>query len=331
MSKVNVSAIICYTTIKNNLPLLENCLISIKNAAKQQVNLKILVNVETDGQPNFGKLNKHINDVLIAKPKSFYTSRHNKSIDYCIKKHKPDYILLINDDAWVNKKIFQELNKCIDNSPEVIIPMIFRPDNKNLDSFGVEYFQSGYSKNNVFKNTPTQLASASCVLISASGLKKIKKLYGNYFTEIFGWYIEDVELFLRLRIIGAKFIKNPKMIANHIGSSTWGINSYFPSFHGARNTLWTIIINWPKKLIIRNIFNILLIQFWVFLFNTYKHGPGLYFRVLKETMQNFRQLTEIRKRYSKISSTSTFFNRRNKNIFSPVSFRTKQKIIVPGF
>lgn len=331
MQKIKVSAIICYTTLKNNLSLLENCITSIRSAARQEVDLKILVNVETDNQPKFGKISKYIDDFLIAKPKSFYTSRHNKSIDYCINKHKPDYILLINDDAWVNKKFFQELIKSAINLPEVIVPIIFRPNNKDLDSFGVEYFQSGYSKNNVFKNVPTQLASASCVIISTNGLKKIKKLYGNYFTEIFGWYIEDVELFLRFRIIGANFIKNSKMIANHIGSSTWGINSYFPSFHGARNTLWTIIINWPKKLIIRNIFNILIMQIWVMAYNTCKHGPKLYFRVIQETIKNFKQLKKIRERNSQISNDSIFFKKENRNIFSSVTFRTKQKITIPSF
>lgn len=331
MEKINVSAIVCYTTIKNNLPLLDNCLTSLKKAAKNYVNLKILVNVETNEKPTFGKTSKYINDILIAKPKSFYTSRHNKSIDFCIKNHNPDYVVLINDDAWVDKNFFKELISCIGDSPEVVVPLIYRPNNKNLDSFGVEYFQSGYSKNNVFKNIATQLASASCVVISKNGLEKIKKIYGSYFTEIFGWYIEDVELFLRMRIIGAEFLKNKKMKANHIGSSTWGINSYFPSFHGARNTLWTIIINWPKKLIIRNIFNILLMQFWVFAFNTYKHGPKLYLNVIRDTVKNFDQLKIIRKKHLKVSENSDFFNRNNRKIFSSITFRTKQDIKVPGF
>ncbi len=321
-----VCAIICTTAVKDNSALLKRCLESLHAAAGKTVKLKVVVNIETNQSYSFGKLKSKIHHVLESPVGSYYTTRHNQAIDYCLKKTTAEYLILINDDAWVEKDFFSQFVLNFNHQSDIVIPKILRGSGPTLDSFGVEYFRSGYSKNNVFESLTTQLASASCVMIRASFLRKIKKIFGFYFNDILGWYIEDVELFIRAKNTGGHFSKQPLMVAHHLGTTTWGRNSYFPVYQNTRNILWVIIMTWPTQFLRKNLINIMLVQLWVFLYTLIKFGPRLYFTALHETFTAWRELQVRRK---KILSSYRLPDEFEKT-FSSVSFRTKYGQVLPA-
>jgi len=321
-----VCAIVCTTTVRDNSKLLTQCLSSLRAAAKNQLKLTIIVNVESNTPHNFVKLAKAIDHIHTSPVGENYTTRHNTSIEFSLRQVKPDFMLLINDDSWVEKDFFAELNKMTAHRSDIIVPKILRGLGPDLDSYGVEYFRSGYTKNNVFLDLETQLASASCVLISSYLLRQIKKIYGFYFNEILGWYIEDVELFIRAKNTGAQFVKNQKLLAHHVGTSTWGKNTFFPVYQNTRNILWVIIMTWPSHYIRRNILNILLVQLWVLGFTCFKFGPQLYARAAIATFHQRKKLLAQRALIIPTYKKSEEFG----ETFSDVSFRTKTGIVIPA-
>jgi GT2 family glycosyltransferase len=74
------------------------------------------------------------------------------------------------------------------------------------------------------------------------------------FDEKFFCYMEDVDLAFRLRLLGYRCLHVPAAVVRHVGSgSSDGPHSYFATYHGHRNQVWTFVKNMPGYL------------FWVFL------------------------------------------------------------------
>lgn len=308
------------------MKLLRRCVESLNNAAKRFVKLKIIVHVEVeskDEQTSLGSLKGYIHHVYTFVRGSAYTDRNNFALDQTIHE-KSDYYLFINDDAWVDKHFLEEMIKTAkaQQTPEFIVPLIYAadPDRQNeLDSFGVEYFRSGYPKNAVSLSYTTTLGSFSCIIVSSSFLRKLKQTYGFYFVSILGWYLEDVELSIRARAIGARFVKNQKIIAYHYGSYTWKKRSYFVVFQTYRNILWLIILTWPLKIIVKHLLSILVVQLFILKNSLQYYGIRMYPQILYETIINFKLLLSLRK--SILSAYSRTFD--FESIFSSLTFRTR--------
>lgn len=249
--------------------------------------------------------------------KAGFAQMNNLAIDASLKKFVTDYFLLINDDAWVEDNFFKKFlgNK---NDADFLIPKILKANSGDIDSFGIEYFTSGYAKNSNFLKLKTTLAPAACLVIKADILEKIKRTYGFYFNEILFSYLEDVEFSIRALAVGAKIKKIKSVTARHVGSFSHGYKSYLVMYQTYKNIIWVIIMTWPKKSIFRHLFSILAIQAWIFLYSLVSHGPFLYAEVVFKTSQNFSKLLNLRKRI--ISSYHSDFD--FEKILSKYAFRT---------
>ncbi len=237
----------------------------------------------------------------------------------------PDYFLLVNDDMWVKETFFAEFLKGIEgNYTDVVAPLvidatILRAQKEVIiDSFGVEYFKSGYAKNSTDLDRETQLITASCMFVSSLLIKKMKRKYGFIFNDMFFFYLEDVEFSIRAKMIGATISKSASILSYHFGSTTSGKKSYFTMYQTYRNILWLIIMTWPTQIIMRNILNILLVQMWVFIYSIKSFGIFLYPRAIIETIVCSGKLLRMRKKIIGSYNKKTEFN----SLFSDLSFRT---------
>src|SRR5688500_3091772 len=93
------------TAGEQNMHLLEKCILSLVKAAQKNVQLKIVVNTELPIK-KFPKFWKHVSHTQTAIYRSGYSLRHNNAIGYALKNYSSDYLLLINDDAWVLPDFF---------------------------------------------------------------------------------------------------------------------------------------------------------------------------------------------------------------------------------
>lgn len=300
------------------------CIKSLKLSAKNKVQLQIIVVSENQKIKELQSPN-----LIYAKIGSGFAGMNNTAVSYALTTFNSDFFLLINDDAKVSKDFFSNfLDVLKTRIPDIVVPLVSTVDGKKIDSYGVEYFTSGYAKNSIKSSVKTSLFSASCVIVRASFIKKIISTFGYLFDELLYFYLEDVELAIRSFILGAKIVKVEQMSAYHWGSKSSGKKSYFTMYQTYRNILWVIIITWPIKTIFRNLPNIILVQAWTFFYSLQAFGPKMHWEILLDTIKNRKNLI----RHRKIVKKNNLLNHMEfSKLFSHYSFRTYHDIKIPSF
>lgn len=321
---MTIACVIPSTCSKKILPHLTRCILSLRAAAKGGVQLRIVV-VTQNTHPILTHIKQGLHKIVVVDKGAGFAEMNNRGIDQTIRNLKADYHVLINDDAWVEPNFFTIFTNIIKkNKPDFIAPLIYVSDSPALDSFGVEYFTSGYAKNSISLDTPTTLATAACVCIKTSFLRKLKRSFGFIFNPLLWYYLEDVELSIRAVTLGAKIQKNSSLVVHHIGSMTSGRKSYFTMYQTYRNILWVIILTWPLSTILSHFFKILLVQGWVILYSTIRFGPLLYVRLWIDTIKNSRSLFFNRQRILSAYPKRLDFEK----IFSRYAFRTYHGVTI---
>jgi GT2 family glycosyltransferase len=322
-----VTCIIPTNFSKKTFPYLTACLKSLQRSinASKKVQVHVILVTETAGVKK--KIHPLVKEIYIADKGSGFAGMNNLAIELSRKKYNSDYYLFLNDDTKVAADFFSQfLQMILTEDADFIIPFISQGKKSAIDSFGVEYFTSGYAKNALSAEIPTTLASASCLFVQTAFLDKLKKKFRFYFNPILFYYLEDVEFSIRAFNIGGKLMKNARLKVQHYGSTTSGKKSHFTMFQTYRNIIWVIILTWPMNVILRNIVNIFLVQVWTIFYSTKSFGPQMYLRILLETFQNFATLTTYRRKtiaqYSKKVSFSS--------LFSLYAFRTYHDFKIPS-
>ncbi|OGV91475.1 hypothetical protein A2783_01580 [Microgenomates group bacterium RIFCSPHIGHO2_01_FULL_45_11] len=314
-----INVIIPSTLNKTIKPHVTRCIHSLlKSSRSAKIKIRIFV-VTTKNKTSPQLSVKNVDTVIQAPNQAGFAEMNNKAIKQTIHSYPANYYLLINDDAWIATTFFKEFKK-ISGSPDFIIPLVCKKNKKQIDSFGGEYFNSGYAKKSTGLKNPTTVAPASCLLIKTEFLKRLKKIYGYIFNPILHYYHEDVDLSIRACAVGTKMLKVKSMIAFHMGSTTSGKKSYFVMYHSYRNIIWVMIMNWPIKTLIRNLSNIILVQTWAILYSCIKYGPVLYLGIFLDTYKHSSELvTYRRKNLGSFPQGFEFYS-----VLSKYAFRTRQ-------
>ena len=305
---MRVTCIIPSTCTGMVLTYLRKCIDSLRKSSElSKVELRVLVVVDSSSVKNPFK--SEIDLFLYAGEKPGFAQMNNIGIEEALKTFPPDYILLINDDAWVENNFFTRLIKILKYSkPELICPLVYKGTSSKIDSFGTEYFRSGYAKSAEELNIETTLAPAACLLVKASFLRRVKNVYGFYFNPIFHSYYEDTEFSIRTLMIGGVIKKDVKLVARHFGSLSFGKHSSKVIYYSLRNLVWVIILTWPSRFIFRHFLKIAFIQALFFL-----EFFQIYLRIFVDTLKNLKQLLVIRgqivPKYSKDIDFGTLLSR----------------------
>lgn len=316
MRIVSITPSTCSTKM---LPYLSKCVSSLKESSDEVVDLVTTV-VSDNRKGRQVTLHLELDNYYLVNKNTGFSQMNNVAISEAISIYKPDYILLINDDAWVAKDFFQEFVKSIKHKqPDVIIPLVLNSKGNEIDSFGAEYFLSGFAKTANDTDLFTSIAPASCLLITSTCIKKIKKRYGYVFNPILFFYLEDVEFSIRAQAINTELFKNQDLIAYHGGSKTARDKSYFKIYHAYRNVIWLIMLTWPPRIIIKNIFAILKVQGIAFIKSTARFGLLIYPRMVMSTVQNLTKLLKLRETTMKGYNDDFQFE----SLFSQYLFRKK--------
>jgi len=306
---MTITCIISCAGNPKNIPILHTCIQSLQHAKKSQT--KLIIVVTTNNTKHHITKDASI-DLLVVSPKDAgFVGINNKAVQKTLHK-KSDYYLIINDDAWVKSDFFSQLEIEAQKGGDILVPYIYESDKKNTDSFGVEYFRTGYSKNAFSSNITTSLASMSCLLIRTNFLKKMISAYGFFLNPLLKWYLDDVEFSIRALARGAMFLKCRNIIAYHQRTFTWGRKSYFVMYQSFRNLLWVIALTWPTSIIKKNIIRIICWQIVTAFYCLIKYSPFMYPSVLSDTIHNWRTLmkkrTSILSKYTNIDSLATMFS-----------------------
>ncbi|WP_083851065.1 glycosyltransferase family 2 protein [Halogranum rubrum] len=162
----------------------------------------------------------------------------NVGISHFQKKNS-DYVLLLNNDATVDKKSLGRLVSTIERGHKVaaVSGVIYEKETGEVWSAGhklIPWMAKFRPETNIKSETvyETEFLTGAALLLNLEAIKELGKLDESFF---FGF--EDQEFSLRARKEGWRLLVNPTAEIFHIGGSTSGEGSEFKFYHATRNRL----------------------------------------------------------------------------------------------
>ena len=296
MKKEFVSAIIVNW---NGKKWLKKCLDSLESQSYKKIEIVFVDNASYDGSVQFVK-QKFPKIKIIESKKNLGLT---KGINLGIAESKGEYLLLINNDAWVGKDFIKSLYEFyIKKDFAVIAPRERRYDksqdfkcNTTIDISGSPaYFTPTYS-------SPDKTFYLSvCFFVS-----KKEYLYSGGLDTDFFMYFEDVDWFWRLSLFGKKFTYIKDVFIYHAGAGSTGSGIKYNTFLWRnQNSLQMLIKNYSLSMLLlvlpmyllQNIFEIL---FFMLLLKpkialSYIQGWVFNIRNLRRTIRKRRKIQNRR-------------------------------------
>lgn len=246
-----------FNGMKNTLA----CLDSLKDIKKDNFKLTIVV-VDNASEEKFDLRSGNIGDtplVIIKNEKNLgFSGGHNVGIQYCLE-NGADYVLILNNDTYVDKNFLEELLKVSENDKKIgiLAPKIyfapgfeFHKERYSKKELGKVFWYAGgvmdwsnvighhrgvdnIDKGQFDKTEETELATGCCMLIRKEVFEK-----GGMFDDEYFLYYEDADLGIRTRRKGFKIVYVPKsMIWHKNASSAGGSGSVLQDYYITRNRL----------------------------------------------------------------------------------------------
>jgi len=225
----------------NGLKWLDKCISSLQNQTYKNIEIILVDNASTDGSTNF--VEEHFPKVKVIRSTKNLGFSNGNNIG--ISKAKGEYILLINNDTWVENDF---LNKLVDfyenNNFDIIAPRERRYDKKEnfndynttIDIFGHPVYlheEKGIQKQSLY-------LTGVCLLFS-------KKMYleTGSFDNNFFMYCEEVDWFWRLNLLGKKYSYADDIFVYHEGAGSTGSGIKYTTFLWRnQNTLQMLLKNY---------------------------------------------------------------------------------------
>ncbi len=233
MEKVVVSIVIVNYNGKDLLKTILNSISKINN--KQNYEIIVVDNDSKDGSQEFIK-KTYKNIRLVENKKNLGYSGINSALPYC----KGRYILFLNNDMEIDRNCIKELLSAIEKDKTIgmAAPMLVNYYNKGLKSGGTwvsRAFYNGHIRGN---------GSPEIKEIPYLGVGLIRKdlaeKFGYLFDNDYFIYAEDLDLGLRLRLLGFKVVFVPDAVLRHMHAvTTKKSKSYEMAFLMERNLMMT--------------------------------------------------------------------------------------------
>jgi len=153
---------------------------------------------------------------------------------------KGKYILFLNNDIKIDKYCIKELLEVIkkNNKIAMVVPRLINYYNKNLKSGGTWISRSFYNGHHTDNVKIKEIPYLGVGLIR----KDIAKKFGYIFDPDYFIYGEDVDLGLRLRLIGYTAIFVPNAILYHMHAmTTKSFDNAYTTFLLERNLITTFL------------------------------------------------------------------------------------------
>lgn len=241
------------------------CLGSLKNIKRDNFRLTIIVvdNASSDGSvesiKHYVSSSKYDEVKIIENKKNLgFSGGHNMAINYALEKNA-DYILILNNDTYVNENFLTELLNVAgkNTSAGILTPKIyFAP--------GFEFHKDRYLKNEIGKvlwygggrmdwanvighnrgvdevdrgqydkTEETEIATGCCMLLAKEVIGRVGMFDDRYYL-----YYEDADLSMRVKRKGFGIIYVPKSIIWHKNAgSAGGSGSVLQDYYITRNRL----------------------------------------------------------------------------------------------
>ena len=227
----------------NGKDLLKVILKSIAKLNYKNYEVIIVDNNSSDKSREFIKKN-YKNAKLISNKENLGYSGINSALKYCTGK----YILFLNNDMEIDKGCVKELIKAIEKDDKIgmAAPRLVNYYNRKMKSNGTWVSRAFYNGHICSGKILKEIPYMGVGLIR----KSIVDRFGYLFDKDYFIYAEDMDLGLRLRLLGYKTVFAPDAVLYHMHAiTTKKSKSHKMTFLLERNSLITFL----KVLSLKNI------------------------------------------------------------------------------
>ena len=239
------------------------CLESLKNVKRDNFKLTIVVvdNASTDASPSvISNLKSQISNLKFIKNANNlgFAGGNNVAIKYALE-NGANYVLILNNDTYVDKNFLEELLKASEKDEKIgiLVPKIyfapgfeFHKDRYRKNELGKVFWYAGgkmdwanvighhrgvdeVDRGQFDKTEETELATGCCMLIKREVIDRVGMFDDKYFL-----YYEDADLCVRAKKNGFKIMFVPKSIIWHKNAgSAGGSGSVLQDYYITRNRL----------------------------------------------------------------------------------------------
>jgi GT2 family glycosyltransferase len=239
----------------NKRELLAECLKSLKDKTEYG-NYRVIIvdNGSKDGSVDMIRAKFSWVDLIENKGNLGFSQANNVGIKYALKKHHPDFILLLNNDTkivqstWL-KNLVREATS--DERIGIVGCKFLNPDGSvqyshwRYKPVGVEYLPVDKLREDV----EVDYVGGACILIKTEVVNKIG-LLDEKFSPVF---YEETDYCFRARQSGFKVIFTPKCEVIHYGGATVKEARHFFNFVFRRNRIRFMLLSFPLTWIIARI------------------------------------------------------------------------------
>lgn len=230
----------------NNFQDTFECIRSLKKINYKNYKIVIVDNGSTNDSIERLKDSIYIDKIIYSKKNLGFSGGNNLGIKYVLDQ-KADYVLLLNNDTYVNNDFLSELVNTFTDYPSsgIVSPKIYYASNPKViwatgafenkkSRFG--YIDYAFKKND--KEQFNKIASVDCVwgccmLIKTEIFQKVGLFDSSYFL-----YYEDADFCYRTKKSGYSIFYNYKAVIYHkVSQSSGGENSRMKDFYNTRNAL----------------------------------------------------------------------------------------------
>lgn len=237
-----------------------DCIASLEKLDTKNIDLEIIVvdNASTEPLTLSEKEKKDGIILLRSEENRGFSGGNNMGIAYALKTGV-DYIMLLNNDTYVDKNLLQECIKAFSAHQNlgVIVPKIyfakgheFHKKRYKASELGKVLWYAGgsFDWNNIIsihrgvdeidhgqydKNESTDFATGCCMFVKKTVFERVGVFNDDYFL-----YYEDADLSMRITRAGFRILYEPKAIIWHItAASAGGSGSILHDYYLTRNRM----------------------------------------------------------------------------------------------
>jgi len=253
----------------NGKRFLEDCMDSLRGQTFQNFETILVDNGSIDDSVDFAK--KHYGDFIriIRNDKNLgFTGGNNVGI----QASKGEYIVLLNNDTWVDPHWLEELAKATRFDPPIgmwgsKVCSYYQRD--RIEGVGELIYWDGLCRaRGQYEQDHGQYNVIEEILFPPGcGAMYRKSLFDEIglFDEDFFAYADDSEIGIRARLAGWRCLYVPRAIIYHKNSGTGGQHSPFKAFYVERNRFWVTLKYFPLPLLLFTPF----FTIWRFAFQAY--------------------------------------------------------------
>ena len=162
-----------------------------------------------------------------------------------------DWVVLLNPDAYAEPDWLEKFLAGANRYPEFSFfgCRMLAVEQNTLDGTGDVYHVSGANWRRDYGKSAERRKKSDEILSPSGAAAMFRRdiyLEAGGFNESFFCYMEDVDLGLRLQLLGYRCFYVAEAIVTHEGSGVVGKYSDFQVYHGHRNQVWVYLMNMPS-------------------------------------------------------------------------------------